>query len=89
LKTAWLGIKESRFGLMAALLAGFGRIISEVGCALLVGGNIAHYTRNITTAIALDTGKGLFAEGIALGVVLILLAVTASGLLAIVQGNNK
>ena len=88
-RTAWLGFREARFGLTAALLAGFGRVISEVGCALMVGGNIAHHTRNITAAIALETGKGLFAEGIALGIVLILLALGASALLAVLQGGGR
>ena len=89
LRTAWWAFREARFGLVAALLAGFGRVVSEVGCALMVGGNIAHYTRNITTAIALETGKGSFAEGIALGVVLVALALAASALLAILQGSGK
>ena len=82
-------LREARFGLAAALLAGFGRVISEVGCALMVGGNIAHYTRNITTAIALETGKGAFAEGIALGIVLIVLALGASALLSAAQGSGR
>lgn len=89
LQTAFWLFREARFGLVAALLAGFGRVISEVGCALMVGGNIAHYTRNITTAIALETGKGAFAEGIALGAVLVALALAASALLTILQGGGK
>ena len=80
---------EARFGIAAALMAGFGRVISEVGCALMVGGNIAHHTRNITTAIALETGKGKFAEGIALGAVLVFLALAASGLAALFQEGRK
>lgn len=71
-------VAENRHGLLAALLAGFGRVISEVGCALLVGGNIAGVTRTLPTAIALDTSKGLFAHGIALGLVLLALAMLAS-----------
>lgn len=88
-RAALLACKEARFGLVAALLAGFGRVISEVGCALMVGGNIAHYTRNITSAIALETGKGMFAEGIALGIVLAAMALLASALLAAVQGGGR
>ncbi len=65
---------EVRFGLFAAIVAAFGRVIAEVGCALMVGGNILHHTRNITTAIALETSKGEFAQGIALGIVLLVLA---------------
>ena len=60
-------LREVRFGVMAAIITGFGRVISEVGCAMMVGGNIAGETRTITTAIALETSKGNFAQGIALG----------------------
>lgn len=87
-RAALTEMAEARFGIIAALLTGFGRAISEVGCALMVGGNIAHYTRNITTAIALETGAGKFAEGIALGMVLVFLALAASALLSVVQGNR-
>lgn len=89
LRVAWWSWREARFGLIAALLAGFGRVVSEVGCALMVGGNIAHYTRNITTAIALETGKGQFAEGIALGIVLVALSLLAGALLAVLQGGGR
>lgn len=65
---------EVRFGLLTALLAGYGRIIAEVGASMMLGGNILEYTRNIPTAIALETSKGNFAEGIALGIVLVLLS---------------
>lgn len=85
-REAFWSLREARFGLAAAALAGFGRVVSEVGCALMVGGNIAHYTRNITAAIALETGKGMFAEGIALGIVLVALALLAGVLLAAAQG---
>ncbi len=67
-------LHEVRFGLMTALLAGFGRIIAEVGASMMLGGNILNYTRNIPTAIALETSKGNFAQGIALGIVLVSLA---------------
>jgi tungstate transport system permease protein len=82
-------LREAKFGVAAALAAGFGRVISEVGCALMVGGNIAHHTRTIPTAIALETGKGAFAEGIALGIVLMALAATASALVAVFQGRGR
>ena len=80
---------EIRFGLMAALLAAYGRIISEVGASMMLGGNIAHYTRNIPTAIALETSKGAFAEGIALGAVLLFLAFVLNALLQYVQGKGS
>ncbi len=80
---------EIRFGLIAALLAGYGRIISEVGASMMLGGNIAHYTRNIPTAIALETSKGAFAEGIALGIVLLFLAFLLNALLQYLQGKGS
>ncbi|MCH7880657.1 MAG: ABC transporter permease [Proteobacteria bacterium] len=80
---------EIRFGLMAALLAAYGRIISEVGASMMLGGNIAHYTRNIPTAIALETSKGNFAQGIALGAVLLFLAFMLNALLHYVQGKGS
>lgn len=81
-------LREVRFALVAAVLSGFGRVISEVGCALLVGGNIAGATRTIPTAIALETSKGAFTEGIALGIVLMLLALVVNALLAVCQGQG-
>jgi tungstate transport system permease protein len=62
-------------------------VISEVGCAMMVGGNIAGATRTITTAIALETSKGDFAQGIALGIVLIALALLMNGALLLLQGD--
>ncbi|SIS96263.1 tungstate transport system permease protein [Neptunomonas antarctica] len=80
---------EARFALLAALLAGFSRIISEVGCSMMVGGNILGYSRNIPTAIALETSKGEFAQGIALGFVLLLLALVLNFALASVRGKGQ
>lgn len=65
---------ELRFALLAAFIAGFARIIAEVGSSIMVGGNIYHYTRNIPTAIALETSKGEFSQGVALGLILLFLA---------------
>lgn len=62
---------EIRYGILAASLTAYGRVMTEVGISMMVGGNIKWYTRTITTAIALETGKGMFATGIALGLVLI------------------
>ncbi len=67
-------IREGKEPLSAALLAGFGRVFSEVGIAMMLGGNIAGETRTITTAIALETARGEFALGIALGLVLLLVS---------------
>ena len=80
-------LHEVRFGVMAAVISGFGRVISEVGCALMVGGNIAGETRTITTAIALETSKGEFAQGIALGMVLVAIALLMNGALMLLQGD--
>ena len=82
-------LREARFGLLGAMLAGFGRIIAEVGASMMLGGNILNYTRNIPTAIALETSKGEFAQGIALGIVLLLMAFILNGLLQIVQGKGR
>ncbi len=76
---------EVRFGLIAAVIAGFGRIVAEVGSSMMVGGNIAHFTRNIPTAIALETSKGEFAQGIALGFVLLVLAFGLNIVLSVMQ----
>lgn len=80
-------LHEARYGVMAAVISGFGRVISEVGCALMVGGNIEGQTRTITTAIALETSKGEFAQGIALGIVLVSLALLMNGALVLLQGE--
>jgi tungstate transport system permease protein len=78
---------EVRFGVMAAVITGFGRVISEVGCAMMVGGNIAGETRTITTAIALETSKGEFAQGIALGIVLVSISLVINAGLMLLQGD--
>ena len=82
-------IREARFGVIAALLAAFGRIIAEVGSAVMIGGNIEHFTRTITTAIALETLKGEFAQGLALGLVLLLLALLLNVLLGVMRGRGQ
>jgi tungstate transport system permease protein len=76
---------EVRFGLAAAATAAYGRIISEVGCSMMVGGNILNYTRTIPTAIALETSRGEFAQGIALGIVLLLLALVLNFSISLMQ----
>jgi tungstate transport system permease protein len=66
LQTTWTILMEARFALMAAIIAGYGRAVSEVGSAMMLGGNIRFYTRTMTTAIALETSKGEFGFGLAL-----------------------
>jgi tungstate transport system permease protein len=70
----WTIIKEARFAVVAAFVMGFGRAISEVGAAMMLGGNIRGYTRVLTTAISLETQKGELVLALALGIILIALA---------------
>ncbi len=78
-------IKEIRFGVMAAVIAGFGRVIAEVGVAMMLGGNIRGSTRTMTTAIALETSKGEFAFGLSLGIVLLSVALFVNLFLNLLQ----
>jgi tungstate transport system permease protein len=87
-RAALTTLNEVRFGVMAAVFNGFGRVVSEVGCSILVGGNIAGLTRTMPTAIALETSKGEFAQGIALGMVLIAAAIAINAALAWLQGRG-
>jgi len=73
-QTAILTIKEARYAVLTAVIMGFGRVISEVGLSLMVGGNIKGFTRTLTTAISLETSKGDIELSIALGIILITLA---------------
>jgi len=78
-------IREARYAIMAAVIAGFGRVIAEVGAVLIVGGNIAGYTRVMTTTIALETDKGNFELALALGVVLITISFVVNLILHRIQ----
>lgn len=78
-------LKEIRFGVMAAVIAGFGRVISEVGVAMMLGGNIRGSTRTMTTSIALETSKGEFAFGLSLGIVLLSVALFVNLFLNLLQ----
>lgn len=73
-QAAWAVLLESKFGLLAAITAGFGRIIAEIGSAIMLGGNIEGSTRTITTTIATEIGKGEFDLAIALGIILLTIA---------------
>ncbi|MBT3275748.1 MAG: ABC transporter permease [Spirochaetales bacterium] len=74
-------LRESRIPVLAAVIAGFGRIIGEVGISMMLGGNIRWYTRTLTTAIALETSRGQFELGLALGIILLLVALVINALL--------
>ena len=76
---------EARFGLMTAAMTAYGRIITEVGISMMVGGNIKYHTRTITTAIALETGKGEFVTGIALCLVLFAVALMVNIALSLLK----
>jgi tungstate transport system permease protein len=85
--TLW---REARLPLLAALMAGFGSVISEVGASMMVGGNIRGHTRVLTTATVLETGRGEFGMAIALGLILLLLAYLVNlGLTGIQQRGVK
>jgi tungstate transport system permease protein len=78
-------IKEARYGIMAGIIAALGRVMAEVGAILIVGGNIAGYTRVMTTTIALETDKGNFELALALGFILLVISFVINMFLYIVQ----
>ncbi len=80
-------LHEGRFGLLTAALAGFGRAIAEVGAVMIVGGNIRHVTRVMTTAIALETSRGEIALALALGLVLVSVALLVTGATALLRST--
>jgi tungstate transport system permease protein len=80
-------IKEARSGVMAAVILGFGRALSEVGVAMMIGGNIRGYTRVLTTSIALETSMGNLELSMALGIILISISLVINLLLNRVRGR--
>jgi tungstate transport system permease protein len=80
-----LHLREARLSLMAAVAAGFGAVISEVGAVMMVGGNVRGETRVVTTAIVLETRRGQFATAMALGLILLVVAFTANAFITRVQ----
>ncbi len=85
----WLLMRESRLPLLAAVMAGFGGVISEVGASMMVGGNLLGQTRVLTTATVLETGKGNFDVAIALSVILLLLVFGVNYVLTWVQQRGR
>jgi tungstate transport system permease protein len=85
----WVLVREARLLLLAALMAGFGAVISEVGASLMVGGNIRGQTRVLTTATVLETGKGNFDVAIALSVILLALTFVVNWALTAVQQGRR
>ena len=82
---AILVVREARYGIMAGIIAGFGRVMAEVGAILMVGGNIAGYTRVMTTTIALETDKGNFELALALGIILLMISLLINFALRLIQ----
>ncbi len=85
----WLLIREARLPLLAAVMAGFGGVISEVGASIMVGGNIRGSTRVLTTATVMETGRGNFDVAIALSAILLLVTLAVNYLLTLVQQRER
>jgi tungstate transport system permease protein len=85
----WMLVKEARLPVMAGVMAGFGGVISEVGASIMVGGNIRGYTRVLTTATVMETGKGNFDVAIALSVILLAASLVTNYLLTLVQQRER
>ena len=86
-QTALAIAREARFGILAAIIAAFGRVISEIGIAMMLGGNIKGFTRTMTTAMALEHNKGEFVLAVALGVVLLTVSLLMNIFLQVAQGR--
>jgi tungstate transport system permease protein len=89
MQMVWALIKEARLPLLAAVMAGFGGVISEVGASIMVGGNIKGYSRVLTTATVMETGRGNFDVAIALGIILLLLAFLVNLILTQIQQRQN
>ncbi len=85
---AWMILKEARFAVMASVVMAFGRVVSEVGIAMMLGGNIRGFTRTMTTAIALETSKGELELGLALGLLLLFVAFAVNAALYMLQRRS-
>jgi tungstate transport system permease protein len=89
LQMIWMLWREARLPLLAALMAGFGSIISEVGASMMVGGNIRGQTRVLTTAIVLETSKGEFEKALALSALLLILTYLINLALTLIQQKGR
>jgi len=87
--TAWTVAREARFALAAVITAAFGQVVAEIGAAMMLGGNIRGSTRTLTTAVALYTSQGDFGLALALGVMLIALALVVNVALQVLQGKGS
>jgi tungstate transport system permease protein len=89
LQMVWILVKEAKLPLLAAVMAGFGGVISEVGASIMVGGNIKGYSRVLTTATVMETSRGNFDVAIALGVILLLFAFLINLILTQIQQRRR
>lgn len=88
-QTALVVLREARFAISAAVISAFGRVISEIGISMMLGGNIKGFTRTMTTAMALEYDKGSFTLAVALGVVLMLLSLGINVVFNLIQGKSS
>jgi len=89
LQMVWILLREARLPLMAAVMAGFGGVISEVGASIMVGGNIKGYSRVLTTATVMETGKGEFDVAFALSIILLMLVFVVNYIFTIIQQRER
>ena len=89
LQTAWVIVREARFGIVAAIILAFGRVIAEVGISMMLGGNAKGFTRTMTTAMALEYDKGEFVLSVALGIVLLFICFAVNICLNTIQGRAR
>jgi tungstate transport system permease protein len=88
-QTAFVIFREARFGIVAAVIAAFGRVIAEVGISMMLGGNARGFTRTMTTAMALEYDKGQFTLAVALGIILLSLSFGINLLFHFFQGRTR
>jgi tungstate transport system permease protein len=87
--TGWVIFREARFGIVAAIIAAYGRVIAEVGISMMLGGNIKGFTRTMTTAMALEYDKGVFSLAVALGIILLAISFGMNFLFHFFQGRIR
>jgi tungstate transport system permease protein len=89
IQTSWIIIREARFGIVAAIIVAFGRVIAEVGISMMLGGNAKGFTRTMTTAMAMEYDKGEFVLSIALGIVLLCVSFAVNIFFNYFQGRSR
>jgi len=89
LQTAWIIVREARFGIVASIILAFGRVIAEVGISMMLGGNAKGFTRTMTTAMALEYDKGEFVLSVALGLILLIISFGVNVCLNYIQGRAR